>query len=163
MSIQGFAANMDGSPPLRVPSKKTRHTAETVCRVFWWTRRGSEPLSSACADLTVICFAANKEGSPPSESQQRRKACNPQGVADLSFGGPEGDRTLEPHGCEPCALPAELRAHIPLGGMSSRRAQGISYSICVDLSREKSGFFELFSIYFILSLNCLSAATCPAG
>ena len=28
------------------------------------------------------------------------------------FGGPEGDRTLEPHGCEPCALPAELRAHI---------------------------------------------------
>ena len=27
-------------------------------------------------------------------------------------GGPEGDRTLEPHGCEPCALPAELRAHI---------------------------------------------------
>ena len=29
-------------------------------------------------------------------------------------GGPEGDRTLEPHGCEPCALPAELRAHINL-------------------------------------------------
>ncbi len=34
----------------------------------------------------------------------------PKGV--LSFGGLEGDRTLEPHGCEPCALPAELRAHI---------------------------------------------------
>lgn len=29
----------------------------------------------------------------------------------IHFGGPEGDRTLEPHGCEPCALPAELRAH----------------------------------------------------
>ena len=28
------------------------------------------------------------------------------------FGGPEGDRTLEPHGCEPCALPAELRAQM---------------------------------------------------
>ena len=27
-------------------------------------------------------------------------------------GGPEGDRTLEPHGCEPCALPAELQAQI---------------------------------------------------
>lgn len=27
-------------------------------------------------------------------------------------GGPEGDRTLEPHGCEPCALPAELYPHI---------------------------------------------------
>ena len=30
----------------------------------------------------------------------------------LRYGGPEGDRTLEPHGCEPCALPAELRAHL---------------------------------------------------
>ena len=28
------------------------------------------------------------------------------------IGGLEGDRTLEPHGCEPCALPAELQAHI---------------------------------------------------
>ncbi len=28
----------------------------------------------------------------------------------LSLGGLEGDRTLEPHGCEPCALPAELQA-----------------------------------------------------
>ena len=30
------------------------------------------------------------------------------------FGGLEGDRTLEPHGCEPCALPAELQALISL-------------------------------------------------
>ena len=38
----------------------------------------------------------------------------------LSFfvGGPEGDRTLEPHGCEPCALPAELRARILFCGRS---------------------------------------------
>ena len=27
-------------------------------------------------------------------------------------GGPEGDRTLEPHGCEPNALQTELRARI---------------------------------------------------
>lgn len=32
----------------------------------------------------------------------------------MAFGGLEGDRTLEPHGCEPCALPAELQAHIDL-------------------------------------------------
>ena len=43
------------------------------------------------------------------------------------FGGPEGDRTLEPHGCEPCALPAELQAHIqlirkyPISALLSRR------------------------------------------
>ena len=34
-----------------------------------------------------------------------------QEVAVL-FGGLEGDRTLEPHGCEPCALPSELQARI---------------------------------------------------
>ena len=33
------------------------------------------------------------------------------------FGGLEGDRTLEPHGCEPCALPAELRAHLQNKGI----------------------------------------------
>ena len=30
----------------------------------------------------------------------------------LVSGGPEGDRTLEPLGCEPNALPAELQAHL---------------------------------------------------
>ena len=30
----------------------------------------------------------------------------------FSLGGPEEDRTPEPFGCEPNALPAELRAHI---------------------------------------------------
>ena len=30
----------------------------------------------------------------------------------IHFGGPEEDRTPEPFGCEPNALPAELRAHI---------------------------------------------------
>ena len=35
-----------------------------------------------------------------------------RGFDRFDFGGPEGDRTLEPHGCEPCALPAELQAQI---------------------------------------------------
>ena len=38
---------------------------------------------------------------------RRSKNCS-----DFHFGGPEEDRTPEPFGCEPNALPAELRAHI---------------------------------------------------
>ena len=35
------------------------------------------------------------------------KRKHPQANACGCFdGGPEGDRTLEPHGCEPCALPS---------------------------------------------------------
>ena len=47
----------------------------------------------------------------------RKQSVNKHKAADcvslrLLPDGPEGDRTLEPHGCEPCALPAELRARI---------------------------------------------------
>ena len=35
-----------------------------------------------------------------------------QGFGYALNGGLEGDRTLEPHGCEPCALPAELQARM---------------------------------------------------
>ena len=38
---------------------------------------------------------------------------------DFHFGGPEEDRTPEPFGCEPNAIPAELRAHI--GHFSSKK------------------------------------------
>lgn len=42
----------------------------------------------------------------------------------IHFGGPEGDRTLEPHGCEPCALPAELRALIHIKRLIVYHATG---------------------------------------
>ena len=51
----------------------------------------------------------------------------------LSFGGPEGDRTLEPHVCEPCALPAELRALIHIKRL-------IVYHAAEWLSRQQRPF-----------------------
>ena len=38
-------------------------------------------------------------------SSGHQKETTPDGCC-LFFGGLEGDRTLEPHGCEPCALPS---------------------------------------------------------
>ena len=51
------------------------------------------------------------------------------------FGGPEEDRTPEPFGCEPNALPAELRAHIGHFSIKKVAKNGfLRYSIL----REKS-------------------------
>ena len=56
-------------------------------------------------------------------------------TAISSFGGPEEDRTPEPFGCEPNALPAELRAHIDHFSIKKVVKNGFSrYSIL----REKS-------------------------
>ena len=52
------------------------------------------------------------------------------------IGGPEEDRTPEPFGCEPNALPAELRAHIDLFSIKKVAKNGfLRYSIL----RGKSG------------------------
>ena len=45
--------------------------------------------------------------------QNKKKRLQMRTFQDVSSGGLEGDRTLEPHGCEPCALPAELQARLP--------------------------------------------------
>ena len=56
-------------------------------------------------------------------------------TAISSFGGPEEDRTPEPFGCEPNALPAELRAHIGHFSIKKVAKNGfLRYSIL----REKS-------------------------
>ena len=56
-------------------------------------------------------------------------------TAISSFGGPEEDRTPEPFGCEPNALPAELRAHISHFSIKKVAKNGfLGYSIL----REKS-------------------------
>ena len=56
-------------------------------------------------------------------------------TAISSFGGPEEDRTPEPFGCEPNALPAELRAHIGHFSIEKVAKNGfLRYSIL----REKS-------------------------
>ena len=57
-------------------------------------------------------------------------------TAISSFGGPEEDRTPEPFGCEPNALPAELRAQIGHFSIKKVMKNGFSgYSIL----RGKSG------------------------
>ena len=61
--------------------------------------------------------AAGQSNSPPPENFLKpfcgQKKNHPSfHCGDFLVGGPEGDRTLEPHGCEPCALPAELQAQI---------------------------------------------------
>ena len=56
-------------------------------------------------------------------------------TAISSFGGPEEDRTPEPFGCEPNALPAELRAQIDHFSIKKVAKNGfLGYSIL----REKS-------------------------
>ena len=56
-------------------------------------------------------------------------------TAISSFGGPEEDRTPEPFGCEPNALPAELRAQIGHFSIKKVSKNGfLRYSIL----REKS-------------------------
>ena len=64
------------------------------------------------------------------------------------FGGPEGDRTLEPHGCEPCALPAELRAHI-VRLKADFCCQSDSTLTIIAYSFEKiQSYFQFFQTFF---------------
>ena len=85
----------------------------------WWTRRMIRALSFCRAKRqyryrpVFALVDVQPTGLYDSDSIPfKPNESTPKGV--LSFGGLEGDRTLEPHGCEPCALPAELRAHINL-------------------------------------------------
>ena len=52
------------------------------------------------------------------------------------IGGPEEDRTPEPFGCEPNALPAELRAHIDHFSIKKVMKNGI---LNCSILRGKSG------------------------
>ena len=71
----------------------------------------------------------------------------PKGV--LSFGGLEGDRTLEPHGCEPCALPAELQAHISLYQPEKRGRLSLSLMYyTTDFSFVKKKIDYLFKLSY---------------
>ena len=65
------------------------------------------------------------------------------------FGGLEGDRTLEPHGCEPCALPAELQAHISLYQPEKRGRLSLSLMYyTTDFSFVKKKIDYLFKLSY---------------
>ena len=99
---------------------------------------GTEPKIKNYSLLTVVFRAKSRVNSERSEEFHRRNLLPPLNDKKWSearfaapkhqnkkhdfrrafyFGGLEGDRTLEPHGCEPCALPAELRAHLQNKGI----------------------------------------------
>ena len=93
----------------------------------------------------------------------------PKGV--LSFGGLEGDRTLEPHGCEPCALP---RVSHPVEKRRTKTKERIEGRICfplfnmqdkVSLQRfrsRKSNFKSLSDKRVFLSAQRCQGISCPA-
>lgn len=124
--------------------KKARIPQGDADSLFWWTRRGSEPLSSASPTSLIFACRQIWRVLRPYKVSSKKIRHTAEAVCRI-FGGPEGDRTLEPHGCEPCALPAELRAHIPLGGMSlaERKVYLIAFvSICQEKKADFSNFFR---------------------
>ena len=102
------------SPPgctilIRSPSSQNRKAPDRVLFCFGGLEGDRPPLRRQASVAALTCprhVIHYRSRSIPREPSQNKKSTR------SGFGGLEGDRTLEPHGCEPCALPAELQAHI---------------------------------------------------
>ena len=107
--------------------RSSRNWIPSISKPFWSSNRirhGGSDRKTFLFPVSVLRFfdsrvqfevQKQKPANPHEirENEETSFVVQTQGVQiskDVSDGGPEGDRTLEPHGCEPCALPAELQA-----------------------------------------------------